>query len=192
MQGKNTVPVTFNTYKHHFRFLLGKIEGWKNQDWEQIEKELLGIGENLADLYTGRFSVGEILFECAEFFKKNRIFSKDVLLSWLNPLEYRKITLGDSSVWIIKAGNDKEKYIHIHPAKKSPHSIRVRAATLKTVITLMILTDEFPQHLNEGLETVNRVRTQYLHLSPVKSLQRGQGIYQLWELFFMHFRQHCC
>ena len=190
MNEKNTIPVTFNTYKHHFLFLTEKIENWKNAEWDQTSNELLSIGENLADLYTGNLSVDNIFGESYAFFNNKNISNNNDFLKWLAPLEYRKIILSDSSEWIIKKGNDEKKYIHIHPGKKSPHTIRVRASTLKTVLTLMIITDNMPEQLNECLLTVNHIRTQYLRFSPVKSLHRGKGIYQLWELFFRHYRQH--
>lgn len=180
---KIPVPVTFNTHKHHFRFLLHQIGIWKNLEWKQVEAELLQIGENLLDFYTGNLTVENICTECTHYFKTNNINDKISFASWLHPFEYRKIVLGDSSEWVIKEGNDKERYIHIHPAKHSPHTIRVRAATLKTVVTLMVHTCAISQHINENLQTVNQIRKEFLHLSPIKSLQRGKGILQLWEMF---------
>jgi len=47
MNKKILVPVTFNTHKHHFRFLLNQIENWKNIDWNLAEPQLYNIGENL-------------------------------------------------------------------------------------------------------------------------------------------------
>ena len=54
---KIPVPLTFNAHKHHFRFLLHQIEIWKNLEWKQVEPELLGIGENLIDFYTGELTI---------------------------------------------------------------------------------------------------------------------------------------
>jgi hypothetical protein len=180
---KNQVPITFNTHKHHFRFLLQQIGVWKTLEWKNVEPELFLIGENLLDFYTGDLTVEEICNQCIHFFRLRNIRNRDSLLNWLNPYEYRKIAISDSSEWVVKEGNDSEKYIHIHPAKFSPHTIRVRATTLKTVIALMINTAEISAQMNENLLTVNQIRTMYLQLSPVKSLQHGKGILQLWELF---------
>lgn len=183
MIAKNQVPITFNTHKHHFRFLLQQIGVWKTLVWENIEPELLLIGENLLDFYTGDLTVEEICNQCIHFFRIRNISNRVSFLNWLQPNEYRKIKLNDSSEWVVKEGNDSERYIHIHPAKNSPHTIRVRAATLKTVITLMTNTAEISAQMNENVLTVNQIRTRYLQLSPVKSLQHGKGILQLWELF---------
>jgi hypothetical protein len=184
---KIQVPITFNAHKHHFRFLLQRIEIWKTLEWQLVEQELTSIGENLIDLYTGDLTIENIGTECLQIFKNLNIKNKTTLTAWLHPLEYRKIELSDFSKWVIKEGNDTDRFIHIHPAKQSPHTIRVRAATLKTVITLMITTDTISLQINENLKTVNQIRTAYLHLSPVKSLQYGKGILKLWEYFDSHY-----
>jgi len=187
MNDKIPVPVTFNTHKHHFGFLLCKIENLKNIDWNQAEPEFFGIGENLLDFYTGDLTVENICADCILFFKNKNISDKIAFTKWLYPLEYRKIKLSDSSEWIIKEGKNPNRYIHIHPAKQSKHTIRIRAATLKTVLAVMIKSGNISKQMNNNLLTVNKIRTEYLHLSPVKSLQRGKGILQLWELFASHY-----
>lgn len=177
------VPVTFNAHKHHFRFLLNEIETWKTLDWKQVEAKLIEIGENLLDFYTGELSVENICEECIHYFNSRKISDKISFADWLNPYEYRKTVLSDSSEWVIKEGNDPGRFIHIHPAKQSPHTIRVRAATLKTVIAIKIQNVTISNNINENLQMVNNIRTTYLHLSTIKLLQRGKGILQLWNIF---------
>lgn len=183
----NQVPITFNAHKHHFRFLLQRIGVWKTSHRENAAHELLLIGENLLDFYTGDLMVEEICNQCFLYFEIRNIKNKDLFINWLHPFEYRKITISDSSEWVVKQGNDSERYIHIHPAKFSPHTIRVRAATLKTVVSLMINAASISEQMNENLLTVNQIRTTYLQLSPIKSLQRGKGILKLWELFISNY-----
>ena len=94
---------------------------------------------------------------------------REAFLKWLKPFDYKKITLSDSSVWIVKPGNDQNRYLHLHPGKKSPHTVRVRAGTLKTVLALFYFAPS--KFDNKNLQFVNDVRTRYLNLSPIKSLQ---------------------
>lgn len=183
MTEKNQDPVTFNAHKHHFRFLLREIEKWKNIDWKQVEPEILLMGENMLDFYTGHFTVEDIVNECIQYFVNIKAIEKPTFNEWLYPCEYRKIILGDSSEWIIKPGNSSEIYIHIHPAKQSPHTLRVRASTLKTVVILMIKNVSISAQMSENLEIVNNTRVEYLQLSPIKSLHQGKGILKLWEMF---------
>ncbi len=173
------VPVTFNPYKHHFRFLTRKVAHWKTQDWQTVKSEISFMGNNLLDFYLGTLPVATICRECIRFFEEKRIPAKSQFLEWLNHMEFKKIQLSDKSVWIVKKGVDPERYIHIHPAKNSLHSVRVRATTLKTVVALQVLAG--PKHIT--LEEVNRIRIEYLNLSPVKSIHPEKGIYKLWKYF---------
>ena len=186
MPGKIQAQVTFNANKHHFQFLVNKIELWKKQDWPQVEPEILLMGENLLDFYTGTLSVGKIENDCIRYFHEKGINEKTAFLKWLYPAEYRKIVLSDMSEWVIKTGNDTEKYIHIHPAKYSPNTTRVRATTLKTVVVLMIENAAVSTQMSENLAMVNQIRARKLKLSPIKSLQNGKGILKLWEMFAKH------
>jgi hypothetical protein len=175
-------PITFNPHKHHLGFLQNQLIIWQNQECHIVNNELLCIGNNLIDLYYGRLSVDDILNESHKFFKKTGISNSGKLEQWLHPFEYRKIILSDKSLWIIKKGTDSKRFIHIHPAKNSPFSVRVRATTLKTVIALKIQSD-IDKEDTIHLDTVNRIRTTYLGLSPIKNLERGKGISRLWNIF---------
>lgn len=186
MTEKIETPVTFNAHKHHFRFLLKEIELWKNLDWKLIEPAILLMGENLTDFYTGFLTVENICTECRQYFLSIGVNDKAAFSKWLHPMEYRRIVLSDSSEWIIKEGKDSLNYIHIHPAKQSPHTIRVRASTLKTVVTLAVKNTIISKQTSEILQSVNLVRTTFLNLSPVKSLQADKGILKLWEMFANH------
>ena len=190
MNKKIPHPITFNTHKHHFQFLLKQIKRWRKQEWKEVEEELISIGENLIDFYTGDLSAEDICNECSHFCKINDINRKITLLKWLYPQEYRKIKLSDTSEWVVKSGKDHNRYVHIHPAKYSPHTIRVRGTTLKTVLALMANSVKFSVSLSKNLQSVNNIRTAYLHLSPIKSLTRNKGIWQLWELFVKHYQPH--
>ena len=176
-------PVTFNAYKHHFRFLSYMTTVWCNTEWYEVINELKLIGNNLTDLYYGNLSVDNIIYECHTYFKNLHITDDKKLNEWLKPLEYRKIRLSDRSLWVIKQGCDKCHFIHIHPAKNSPLSIRVRATTLKTVISLKVQATNPDNRFTYNLKTVNLIRTGLLGLSPVKSLDKGKGIDRLWTLF---------
>jgi hypothetical protein len=127
--------------------------------------------------------VKNICTECLDFFRHQELNSPGRFSDWLKPYEYRKIMLSDESRWVIKRGIDPERYIHIHPAKNSPLSIRIRATTLKTVVALMIHNRQPKEVPHADLHAVNTIRSAFLGLSPVKSLTRDKGIARLWALF---------
>jgi len=180
---QNNIPVTFNPLKHHFGFIMKKIEDWQKEDWQVTEKELLYMGNNLLDLYYGELSVTEIIHECNHLLQKESLNDSQKLAKWLHPEEYRKIVLSDSSIWIIKAGTDNNRFIHIHPAKNSPFSIRVRGTTLKTVVALKTEAGNREKDFELNVKMVNRIRTGHLNLSPVKSLEKDKGIARVWKIF---------
>jgi len=183
MDLKIPAPVTFNPHKHHFGFLTGQIKIWRGQDWEKVKPELFLMGENLIDLYLGNLSVNQVCYECIRHFRNEKVLERTAFLDWLHPREYRKIELADSSVWVVKKGIDPERFIHIHPAKHSPLTIRVRAATLKTVVVLTVRSVLIQKEIKENLHAVNTTRRFYLQLSPIKSLNPEKGITQLWKRF---------
>uniref|UniRef100_UPI00321641D5 hypothetical protein n=1 Tax=uncultured Draconibacterium sp. TaxID=1573823 RepID=UPI00321641D5 len=186
------VPITFNPQKHHFRFLLHEIEYWKSLELSEIKEELLLIGTNLIDFYTGTLSVQQVCDECIRYFKKNKISNRKQFLQWLNNAVYKKITLSDQSEWLIKSGNSAKYFIHIHPAKYSKHTIRVRATTLKTVIALLINSVSIQTATSKNLTAINSVRNKLLGLSPIKSARESNsGILRLWRLFEKYAQADC-
>jgi hypothetical protein len=181
----NEIPlrITFNPHKHHFRFLLDEIKRWKTLEWEIVLNEILSIGNNLTDFYYGELPVKQICLETISYFTERGIDNKTLFLKWLNTSGYNKIQLSDNSLWLVKEGNDNDRYIHIHPAKFSEHTIRVRATTLKTAIALRIGGVKIKEKTNENLPAVNQIRKELLGLSPVKSLHSDTGILRLWKFF---------
>lgn len=183
MHPKIPVPITFNPHKHHFNFLVEQIKDWEKMEWENVEDEMRVIGTNLIDLYLGKLSVKEICNECINWLKREKISDPEELKKWLNQKKYGKIELSDHSVWVIKEGINNKRYVHIHPAKNSPFSIRVRGTTLKTVLALKINKISLSTDIGSDLKKVNQIRKEYLQLSPIKSLQNGKGILRLWHYF---------
>ncbi len=185
------VPIQFSPYKHHFRFLISKIGEWQTDQQKEWQTELLLIGNNLFDFYLGDLSPKQIACLSIDYFNRKNINDINAFNSWLGQREWKKISLPDESEWLIKKGNLPDRYIHIHPAKYSKHSIRLRAATLKTVLVLCIHKVSISDDAAENLQQVNRLRSSVLNLSPIKSLDDpDSGILKLWQLFADALVQH--
>ncbi|WP_319480114.1 hypothetical protein [uncultured Draconibacterium sp.] len=178
------LPIQYNPYKHHFHFLLNELTVWQKSDWNVTEKALLSIGNNLFDFYLGELTPEQICNSILNYFETKNINTQTAFKNWLGNLEWKKITLSDESKWLIKRGNQADRYIHIHPAKFSKHTIRVRATTLKTVLTLCVHKIPISDDAEQNLQSVNKHRISYLQLSPIKSLdEEDSGILKLWQLF---------
>jgi len=181
-------PITFNPHKHHFQFLINELEIWKKQKWEDVQNELVLIGNNLIDFYLGELSIEQICTECINYFHSINIDNREQFTQWIGTSHWKKIELSDQSKWMIRLGDIPERYIHIHPAKYSEHTIRVRATTLKTVLTLCIHGFPLQKKPNANLKVINSVRKKLLKLSPVKNLEEPDSkIIFLWKIFMDRF-----
>jgi len=184
MKSEIPVPIMFSPIKHHLHFLQKEIKIWRGLTWEEVLENLLQVGNNLIDFYTGSLTVDQICREALEYFEQKDLLNHEAFLVWIQPSKWKKIQLSDGSEWLIKIGNDARRYIHIHPAKYSEYSIRVRATTLKTVLVLQIQEIRPKKHAKTDLENVNTTRKKLLDLSPIKSLHSpDSGILRLWLLF---------
>lgn len=74
------VPITFNPYKHHFRFLHNELEVWRKQPISEVNESLLKIGKNLVDFYTGSLPVETIVAETLDYFRKRQLLNYDDFL----------------------------------------------------------------------------------------------------------------
>ena len=175
-----SLPVRFNPFKHHRNYILGILDGAS----PEVVISLLGsVCNNYNDIYTGNMTPETIGKAVIDFLKSNQVFQVDDFTHWLgSKTGYRQIKLGDLSEWVVRRSNEAERYIHIHPARSGPFSIRFKGSTLKTVYCLRASITGFKETLS--LEKVNRIRMQ-IGLSPVKKLDRNKGILKCFEQFFL-------
>jgi len=171
-------PIKFNPLKHHLGCILSFLEQSTPVSLRMLNESLC---HNYNDIYTGRLTPVEISLAAIDILKKKGLYEKNMLEAWIaSTHHYRKITLSDHSEWIIRMGNDHQRYIHIHPAKTGPCSVRFKGSTLKTAYRLK--TEDAVSSCKLTLGTVNRVRAD-IGLSPVKKLEPGKGILKCWSFF---------
>jgi len=172
-------PIKLNCWKHHCRFIREQLSGRSERfSKDELKKILLLIGESQMDLYLGKFSPKQISSYIIKELKKMNVFQNKDYKKWLSEKEkhFGTVTLPDKSVWILRDGNEKERYIHIHPGRYSPSSIRVKALTLKSAIAVV---NKFGVGLSKELflSDVNTIRKGILNQPPLKSISphSGQG-----------------
>lgn len=186
MNCKIPIPVTLNCWKHHAGFIKYQYDLLQKNKISKAElyKLLLIIGESQMDLYLGRLNPKQIADETIIQLKRLSVNNYTDYYKWLTEKgrSYKLMELSDSSVWTLRLGNKRKKYIHIHPARCSPLTIRVKAITLKTTIALKSLAEgNYSEPLN--LKFINEVRTILLKLPPLKSLSSSSGIGKLLYIF---------
>jgi len=172
-------PVRFNPVKHHRNYILDMLKGASP---EAVVSLLDPICNNYIDIYTGTMMPEAIGVAIISILKSNRALQPEDFTRWVALRNgYRQIKLEDQSVWIVRKSDEKERYIHIHPSRTGPFTIRFKGSTVKTACLLKTSFTRFQE--KPSLEKVNRIRIQ-IGLSPVKKLERNKGILSCYEKLF--------
>ncbi|MCX7987703.1 MAG: hypothetical protein N2662_12270 [Bacteroidales bacterium] len=183
-------PVLFNALKHHW-YTIKKFSGSPPLQWID---ELVVIGHSIIDLYIGKMTVEQITEEVIKELQRINVFEIKAFEEWLKQgRDFRIIKLSDGSFWTLRRTKHNEtQYIHIHPGRYSPHTMRVKSETLKTAIAYQCLRyygelNNLPTSLRsasdkEITQYLNYVR-QKLQLSPVKKYDKRSRILGLIDEF---------
>jgi hypothetical protein len=175
------VPVLFNTWKHHAAALrreIGKTIQAGAPALDELASRLIVIGTELMDLYIGRLTPYEIGANVlAQLQAENRL-GLPVYRAWLAVSGgYQVLTFAeDSSRWVMRLGDETDRYIHVHPARWAPQTCRVRANVLKTAV--MVLA-HVGIHGGDPMDRdrVNAIRANYLGLTPVgRDISETEGL----------------
>lgn len=182
---KVPLPIKLNCWKHHVRFVKNELQNFKSEtQLKQLQATLLKIGESQMDLYYGFYSPKEIANHINKYLISISIKSNKEYENWLckHGTEYQTITLLDNSVWTLRKGDKEKRYIHIHPGRYSPHTVRVKALTLKTTICVLAYS-EIKSASEFDIDLINEARKKYLNASPLKIINQERGLGRLITLF---------
>lgn len=177
----NTIPlpVKFNPFKHHWRFFNSYTQ---EKPLLEVIKSLDAVCNNYIDFYTGLLTPREVSGQVVSALKLSGHYQLISFDRWLAEVKYyRVISLSDGSQWIVRRGEDDERYIHIHPARTGLFTIRIKGSTLKTVFMMHQFIKANGGELN--LEIINTAR-RHIGLSPVKSLHRNKGFMKCYQMMF--------
>ncbi|MDI9858143.1 hypothetical protein [Flectobacillus roseus] len=165
--------ILFNTLKHHLPSIIDFIANHTVDSEVNLSK----LGDSLMDLYTGHLSLDSIFEETLYFLKEQGITSEEDYRVFLEKHQgYATFQLSDTSKWVFLWGNEPERYVHIHPARYSPFTIRIKSATLKTAVMLKIRN---VQQLDT--DSINTARKS-IGLSPIKSMEKVTNIIEAMTL----------
>jgi len=176
-------PVLFNPLKHYLPFIKEFVSSRtltiNDPRLKELTRELKHIGTCVMDIYTGNLSQEGIFKEILEFLETNNLKGKEAYKSWAGTDfdDYRIVTLSDASQWTLKYHNNETMYIHIFPARSSPHSFRVKANTLKSAILYIII---FGKDFVSD-DDLNAARA-LMGLSPVKEVADAEAVTEMIEI----------
>ncbi len=170
-------PFNLNPLKHHMGYIKSFTGKCCDITEEEIKKDIIPvlrhIGTSVADIYTGRLQLEDIIAEFNMLRRKKDLNSEESFLMWIAQSKegYRKYSLSDSSHWVVKYLDDNHRYFHIFPGRNIEWTVRSRGNSLKTAILYDILFDKGDILLND----LNSVR-KMLSLSPLRSTESASSI----------------
>ncbi len=178
-------PVLLNCWKHHAGFIKSKIKEYNGQSEihsEHLREKILLIGGSLMDLYLGALAPSEIAGSIVDYLDQQKFSGIDNYRKWLRGegKNYREVEISDQSRWTLRLGEKQERYIHIHPSRYSPHTIRVRSSSLKSAILFCVLNSGETANI---LSHINGIRKEYLDLPPLKNLNSASALLNLVRIF---------
>lgn len=176
-------PILFHPFKHHLGSILAYIKENRSIKPDQLRTDLLSLGTSQLDLYFGPLSPGQVAQETIDYLQVNNLLSPTAFKQLLQQSgsDYHCITLSDGTDWVLRWGVVQSRHVHLHPARYASHTTRVKAAALKTAIATVIASGQL--HLPIfSLSTINRVRAEWLGLSPVKWVSEHEGIGKFLKL----------
>jgi len=169
-------PFRFNAFKHHRGYILEVLE---RAPASAICEQLKPLCNNYVDVYTGCLPISSICREIISILQGQNILELGAFRKWVWVRNgYRELLLSDGSHWVVREGNETERYIHVHPGRRGPNVARFKGSTIKSVFLLKLEGIEEPT-----LEDVNRLRQQ-IGLSPVRRLEVNKGILKCYRDFF--------
>ena len=164
-------PVMLNGWKHHTSFLLDQVKRWvkkPEQLFPLFVAKLKMLGDSQFDIYSGKLSPDEIARDVTEILKGFKVYEREAYFQWIerSPQLFWQVNISDGSEWTLRQGDETHDcYIHIHPARHSKYTYRLKANQLRTALATLVMANM----LNEkpSLLLLNKVRQEYLGLSPV-------------------------
>jgi hypothetical protein len=172
-------PVLLNTWKHHagwIRWRIRQAAGAGAVGVEALPREMAVVGTRLMDLYTGALPPAELAGHVVAELRAADRLEFEPLSAWLSGLgEYAMLELPDGSKWTIRLGPAEGRYLHLHPGRWVPHTMRVQANMLRSAVMAhahALLTGRAVA----DVAVVNEARGKYLDLLPVRELTPDEGL----------------
>ncbi|RME03401.1 MAG: hypothetical protein D6805_06600 [Planctomycetota bacterium] len=165
--------IVFNSFKHHLPSALQRLQKWAEKNQKKLlSKELVKLAKGSIDIYYGSLSPAQIQEEILEYMQQLQISSSKKYLRYLQTFgrirrkgHYLLHTLSDSSTFVLRYVENPKQFVHIHPARYSNLTFRLKSNTLKTCLLAYFLS-QIHRQSTISEEAVHLARKQ-LSLSPL-------------------------
>jgi len=176
-------PFLFNPLKHYLPFIKDFIEKTMtdNNDpgLKNLIRELKHLGTCVMDIYTGYLPLDKLFKEIKDFLELNEISMRNPYKEWAGTdyKNFRITSLSDSSQWTLKYHDNKTRFVHVFPARLSPHTFRIKANTLKSAILYLVLIGK--DYVSE--DDLNKARA-LAGLSPIREVADAEAVTEMIEI----------
>ncbi|PRY06069.1 hypothetical protein CLV24_12851 [Pontibacter ummariensis] len=167
-------PILFHPLKHHLGYIRLFLQESELLSELELKIALRTIGGSQLDLYTGPLSSQQLSLEVIAYLQQGGLLHPDAFRNYLAPSGYGLCSLSDGSGWTLRWGLHEGRHVHLHPARYSRHTQRVKANHLKTAIAAAIATTRFQRSMD--LPLLNQVRDRWLALPPVEGYTAEEGL----------------
>jgi hypothetical protein len=174
-----------NAWKHHagaIREHIAIAVRTGHSCLDELSRKVAVIGSDVMDLYLGELAPARIGEEIVTQLESEGCVKPEAYRKRLESNGgYQTIVLSDGSRWILRLGDQARRYVHVHPARRAPGTLRVRANVLKTaILTLAVAGVRGADPLDVAV--INRTRAEFLGCSPISSSNEGPAIRRIIDL----------
>lgn len=177
-------PVLFHPLKHHLGYIKAFVAQSPTTSETELKAALQTIGSSQLDLYMGPLPPGQIAQEVLQYLNErclqHPVLYQEFLLA--TGTAYRLLTLSDKSDWVLRWGVVEARHVHLHPARHSAHTLRVKANVLKTAIAAAIAAKRGSENRGMDAQYINEVRAAWVALPPVKDFNQSEGLRHMLAL----------
>jgi hypothetical protein len=176
-------PVLFHPLKHHLGYLREFTRQGATYSEAELKAALRTLGNSQMDLYTGLLSPLRVAQEVVTHLQEQNLLQPETYRTYLNTIskEYFTLTLSDETDWVLRWGRVDGRHVHLHPARYTGHTTRVKANVLKTAAASVIASRKWGE-ITIDTPLVNRVRVEWLALPPVKTFSAEEGAGEIIRL----------
>ena len=171
-------PVLFHPLKHHLGYIKAFVAQSPTTSETELKAALQTIGSSQLDLYMGPLPPGQIAQEVLQYLNERCLQHPVLYQEFLvaTGTSYRLLTLSYKSDWVLRWGVVEARHVHLHPARHSRHTLRVKANVLKTAVATAIAAKRCGEYQYMDAQYTNKVRAAWVALPPVKDAGLSESL----------------
>lgn len=156
--------ILLHALKHHYASVLDFIVQHRNRPLYTLLPQVKSLGASQFDMYTGALPVADLKAAIIAWLAQHGHADARSYYQWITAGKgHRTIVLPDESAWTLRFVQ-REDFVHVHPARYSPFTIRIKANAMKTAVLYLLAVEQYQR---VEIPEMNNLRKTWLDLSPL-------------------------